>query len=614
MKKIWRYINSLIDGYNTWVQRDESGEWFTDEEKQQMNDLARNIEFWEETIGIQLNTINNLEREYKASKRRLEQTQKDIQDEIQETKAYVEGEIQDHNTFMTEQGERAEEIKAEAQRQVEEISNNINYYVEEEDRRLKAIVNQMESEYGGKYAEFGNLFPLLEQGNFDALSSALFSLRASGGNKTDEAHNIVASMQMAKGSMGVIVGQLNSKNSILKSMVDELDRLSSEIEVDEREIESLKEELEEYHQSSFQRIEELEEIIRQKKEAYEEGLTVSFIEILELHRSIIQNQVIIIAHILLLDTDIDEFLQSWAEEKAKLNEEYNQEPYSIISGLFEGEELPPQNITLSVTPYQLQDIQKSESLEGERKVNFVRAWYQLLRARDVFSEEKRVFSEIFEHSLDEVEDFLYILFVRGLSSSRVLAEEVRFVGEESSSENASIGYRVILRGETFWLDEAGNLKQAPDRDPLFQHVFSVPWDQDTELGREIRGFYKSFKEQFKGKLEVLGEKEKRAVVMAESLLRLAYQIRQETQEESRRFINLAQSLVYLALNVSPAGDAIDLYECVIGYDIFGNKLTGGERLLSGLSLFVGNRKLWASFKDKFHNIFDPSASRTFKKI
>ena len=607
-----RYTNILIGEYNEIIDIEDSRGWLYSNERQQLNDLERDIANWEQAVEIQLNTVKRLDKEYEAFKKRVRQTEAETQSEIQEKKAYVEGEIQEHSVFASEQTNISEEIRAEALRQIEEISNNINHYIGEEEQRLKAIVGQMESEYGARYADFAGIGPLLESGNFDQLNSALFDLRASGGSKTEKAYNIAASMQMAQANLAAITGHLNSRNSLLQSMLDELSRLSSGMRVDEREIESLREELEEYRQESLQRIQEMEEGVHQKREAYEEGLESSLIEILDLHRSIIQNQVLIIAHVLLLEEDMDEFLHSWTEEKTRLNQEYNQEPHSAISGFFEEEDLSHQNITLSVTPYRFQDIQKSESLEGERKLNFVRGWYQLLGSRGVFSEEKIFLSDIFENSLEEVEDFFHALFVKSFSSSGVLVEEVKLSEPESTSESALPAYRLVLRAETFWLDEEGNLEQAPDRDPLFQHVFSVPWEQDTELGRQIREAYKSFKEQFKGKLEILGEKEKRAVVMAEALLRLAYQVRREAVEESSRFVSLAQSLFYLALNVSPAGDAIDLYECVTGYDIFGNELTGGERLLSGLSLFVGNRRLWTSFRDRFHNIFDPSASKHLK--
>ena len=608
------YTNNLINDYNILysnVQMQiDSGNWPASD-IQWLNNLERDIESWKETVTGQLHTINRLEREYNSFKQTKENTEQDIQNEFLETRAYVEEEIQSHDTFVTEQTERIEEIKEEAQRQVDEIANDINYYVEEENQRLDEIVNQMESEYGANYTQFANLGPLLESGEFNKLSSALFNLKAGGGSKTEEAYNIAVSMQMAQVGLSTTIAHLNSKNSLLQSIADELNRLSSGMEVDEREIASLKQELETYHHNSLQRIQELEEGIRQKTEAYEEDIENSFIEILELHRNIIHNQALIIAHILLLNEDIEEFLHSLNEDKTKLSEVYDQEPYSIIFEMFDSEP-PLQDIGLSITPYHFQDIQKKESLEGERKRNFTRGWYQILRSRNVFAEEKLFLANIFENTLEEVEDFFYPLFVQALTSSRVLVEEVRFLGQEASPESAFTGYRLVLGAETFWLDEGGNLRPAPVKDPLFQHVFTVPWEQDTELGREIREAYKSFKEQFKGKLEILGEKEKRAVVTAEALLRLAYEIRGEAQEESRRFLSLAQSLVYLALNFSPAGDAIDLYECVTGYDIFGQKLTGGERLLSGLSLFIGSRRLWTSFKNKFHNIFDPSASKHLK--
>ena len=572
-----------------------------------LSHLEAEIKNWKKTVEGQLNTVNKLEKKHNSFKKSTENTEQSIQNEVQKKRAYVEKEIQSHNTFVTEQTKQVKEIKAEAQKQIEEISNNINHYVEEETGKLNAIVNNIKSEYGDHYPEFGNLGPLLESGDFNQLSSTLFKLKSGGGSKTDRAYNISVSMQMAQAGLSTITANLNSKNSLLKSIVDELNRLSSGMEVDKREIASLKKELEEYHQGSLERIKELEDKVRQKKEAYAENLATSFIEILDLHKSIIQNQILIITHVLLLDgNNIDELLHSWAEEKNRLNEEYNQEPYSIISGLFD-KKPSPQSISLSITPYRFQDIQKKENIKGERKENFIRGWYQLLEARGVFAEEKVFLSDIFQHSLEEMKDFFHALFVKGLSSSRVFVEEVRFLGA-----NTSIGYRVILGGETFWLDEEGNLEQAQVKDPLFQHVFTVPWEQDTQSGRQIRELYKSFANQFKGKWEILGEKEKRAIVTAEALLRLAYQIRKEAEEESRRFTGLAQSLVYLALNVSPAGDAMDLYECVTGYDILGQKLTGGERLLSGLSLFIGSRRLWTSFKNKFHNIFDPSASKHLK--
>ena len=209
------HINNLIDDHNAIIDMQSAGKRLSSSERQWLNNLKRDITHWEEVKEIQSNTVNRLDREYEAFKKRVKKTEADTQSELQENKAYVEGEIQEFRTFAEEQTKRVKEIKAETQRQIEEISNDINYYVEEEDRRLKAIVGQMESEYGARHAEFAGIGPLLESGDFEKLNSALFELRAAGGSKTEEAFSIAISMQMGQVNLAGITGHLNSRNSLL---------------------------------------------------------------------------------------------------------------------------------------------------------------------------------------------------------------------------------------------------------------------------------------------------------------------------------------------------------------------------------------------------------------
>ncbi len=209
------------------------------------------------------------------------------------------------------------------------------------------------------------------------------------------------------------------------------------------------------------------------------------------------------------------------------------------------------------------------------------AWFNILVEQGDFNAALYDLTEFAGVSPEAAFDALKAMWAEGIKENGVIMI--------AQSED-QVGYQYITRRGGYWIDERGRFLplDLPEKFELFEYRFETP--SSTPAGQELRQLYQNLQNQFKDNLSSLPPYRQGAVVLAEALIREADKA---VQDQSRaQLISYAKMAAEIAAGLSPAGDAVDLYEAMTGYSITGTELSSEDRIFAAAGLIVGNRTLW----------------------
>ncbi|RYZ90802.1 MAG: hypothetical protein EOP04_02705 [Proteobacteria bacterium] len=531
-------------------------------------------------------TLGELDASYKTAKSEYESENIRISAELAVREAEYSNAGLAYNNLADEKEVQFNLAEIDAKERITALNNIIQTYIDDEEAKIVAIVNTIEGDFGPQYGLYLDLISKLAQDlDWNAALNAINGLEREGHPSIQRSYDIISVVALKKIAFNLLNSAFQSQLSQFNVIVQEINTLITSLEGSKPEIDLLNDELAKYLQDSLGPIQELEVnlLTKEKTFAEEVGQRIQDLYTLrDLQTELVRRQALVVSSVLTSDGEETAALKD-AYDRARdavLSQDSAAFPIDVIEVIIAKSQAPVEEV-LDVEGYQNQSILSSTVLADDEKTLTIKRWWNLLRRENDLVEEANTLTTLFGQSEFDTWKFLDVLFTNGFFVEPAI-EKVVFTDVERN------GYRVVVDGSTYWLNEAGRLVASDDLSSLlFDTVFLTP--ASTEIGRSMRAEQANLKELFKS-FEQYDNEKKNALVLAESLLREADRL--ESDAEKQKFLNIAKSIGEIVIGITPAGDSIDAYECLTGTSIYGDSIGIQGQVLAAAGLIIGSRVFW----------------------
>ena len=560
-----------IETYNYWVGI--ANEWAA------LND-QENVYYQNDLI-----TLSQLNASYLDHKRIYDTEFSRIQSELAAKQMQVDNALAAYNRLVEEKQAQTDQAEAEAEARIKELNNVIDTNIDNEKIQIEAIEKSIVADFGPQYAPYLDVIVKVAQDqDWNAALNTMLGLEREGHPGIERSFVIIEQVAAKKLVINVLTSTYQSQLSQFNALVQELNTLAANLESGGPEIDRLKLELENYIQESLSPIQELEASLAAKEKTLAEelgGRVQALYTLRDLQSELVKQQTLVLSSVLTNGEETATLKAAYDQAKDAL---LAQDPATIpidLIAIIAAKSLAPVEEVIEVEAYQNQSILSTAVLAGDEKILTIKRWWNLLRRENDLGEEAITLTNLFNQSDVDTWKFLDVLFANGFFVEPAI-EKVIFTDSERT------GYRVVVDGGTYWLNEAGRLIASDDLSSiLFDAVFTTP--SNTVIGKSLRAEQVNLKELFKS-FEQYDSEKKNALVLAESLLREADQL--ESEAEKQKFLNIAKSIGEIVIGITPAGDSVDAYECLTGTTIYGDPIGVEGQVLAAAGLIIGSRVFW----------------------
>ncbi len=535
---------------------------------------------------IDLITLGEFKATYQAEKAEYESEKSRIEAELAVREAEYEREGSAYNNLADEKDEQINLAKIDADERIAALNDIIQAYIDDEEAKFVAIVNTIEGDFGPQYGLYLDLYSQLAQDlDWNAALNAINGLEREGHPSIQRSYDIISVVALKKIEINLLNSAFQSQLSEFNAIVQEINTLITSLEGSKPEIDILNEELAKYLQDSLGPIQELEVNLSTKEKSFAEevGEKIQVLYALrDLQNELVRRQVLVVSSVFTSDGEETAALKDAYDQArdAVLSQDSAAVPIDVIEVII-AKSQPSVEEVLDVEAYQNQSILSSTVLADDEKTLTIKRWWNLLRRENALVEEANTLTTLFGQSEVDTWKFLDVLFTNGFFVEPAIEKVVFTEGERN-------GYRVVIDGSTYWLNEAGRLVASDDLSSLlFDSVFLTP--ASTEIGKMLREERANLRELFKS-FEQYDNEKKNALVLAESLLREADRL--ESEADKQKFLNIAKSIGEIVIGITPAGDSIDAYECLTGTSIYGDPIGIKGQVLAAAGLIIGSRVFW----------------------
>jgi|GEM_PF-2712817 len=586
-------VNRLVNDYNAALARGDDAT--ASQLLAEYNALLPRFQRVEKELQEAGDYLDNLKREadvamqaYKAEKTRVE-------GEAAQKKEVVERERAAFETFRKEKESEVQALDTEAGKRIDAINAALRLDVDKGLKELEDLKAVLGKEYGPEYEAFLDLLSTYaKEGKVDETIAALSNLLATGGPRLKLTYVDLLSVQGVLRSADALVADFNAKVKAVEELTAKVTAEGEKLAEDEVTLDRLRKELEEYKRTSKASLDAKGKEIRAKEKdlAALDARVEKLLALFDAQSSLVNRQALLVAELLSLEPRDVEDLKNRYDDAVDTVKAQDGKPADILDRVAgrvtAGDGQPGANSTkLEVSTYVDQGIRGSQVLKEDEKKSLISRWYALLRDEDALSDAAEGLKSFLARSEGGIWDFLYSLFVNGFFVDSTF-ERVTF-------DNGTLGYRVTVEGETYWINEKGGLEQTQAGSFIFApYKFKTP--ASTPEGEKLRSIRSALRKDFEEKFASLPTYQKGVVALVDALIREADRL--EDQNAKAQLIESAQNMARFAAGTAPiAGDLLDLSEAVTGYDVFGKPLTGRDRMFSALGMLVANRQVWSGAAD-----------------
>jgi len=593
-------VNRLVNDYNAALAQGD------DDTARQLlaeyNALLPSLQRVEKELEEASNYLDNLKREADGAVQAYNAENTRVEGEAAQKKEAVERERAAYETFRKEKEAEVKALDEEAGQRIDAINAALKLDVDKGLKELEDLKAVLGNEYGPEYEAFLDILSAYaKEGKVDETIAALSNLLATGGPRLKTTYMDLLAVQGVGRSADGLVADFNAKVKAVEELTVKVTAEGEKLGEDEATVDRLRKELEEYKRTSQAFLDTKRKEIRAKEKDLSalDARVEKLLALFDAQSSLVNRQALLVAELLSLEPRDVENLKNRYDDAVDTVKAQDSKPADImdrVAGLVTtGAGQPGANASkLEVVTYVDQDIRGSQVLKEDEKKSLISSWYALLREDDTLSDAAEGLKTFLARSEGGIWDFLYSLFVNGFFVDSTF-ERVTF-------DDGTLGYRVTVEGETYWINEKGGLEQAQAGSFVFApYKFKTP--ASTPEGEKLRSIRSALRKDFEEKFASLPPYQKGVVALVDALIREADRLEQQNAKE--KLIESAQTMARFAAGTVPvAGDLLDLAEAVTGYDAFGKPLTGRDRMFSALGMLVANRQVWSGATD-----FLVSASR-----